>query len=253
VDRPCRMPLSSAVWLMPCCTSHLPDLMCLLRFSGCACTCMTLVSIIWWPSSSSYATCMALSSWDFFADHPLPSSSSTMRLIGLFVLIHASPPQAMRCFLGTTYSLGHRIVRTLSPAQVLRQSTTLLLMAWLRLVGCARYFKSFTVFCVGAHLSTATISASSTSPPTLSSTSAQSTLRLISTSLVRRSPSVRSASSTFLQRHISWLSSQKGYHPHCFRSLGLVSTSVVVRVSTTRGVKIIIVCIMCRSARSYPM
>jgi hypothetical protein len=33
----------------------------------------------------------------------------------------------------------------LSPARVLRPSTTLLLMAWLRLVGYANYFRSFTV------------------------------------------------------------------------------------------------------------
>jgi hypothetical protein len=92
---------------------------------------------------------------------------STPTLIGLGAWTPVGPPSATRCSLGITSSLGPPSGSPGSPTLVLRPSTGLSLMVWLRRAGYASSFWSFTTPSSGAHLSTATTSAPSISLSTL--------------------------------------------------------------------------------------
>jgi hypothetical protein len=118
--------------------------------------------------------------------------------------------------------------RTTSPVLVLRQSIVSWLTVWQRHVGSICFSKSYIVPYLGLHLYTATTSVRSTSPPTSSIIIAQSMLKLISTSFA----SALFASSTSRRPPSSPASSRRNYHPW---SSGLVSTSVMARVATSRA------------------
>jgi hypothetical protein len=100
-------------------------------------------------------------------------------LTGSVVPTLTGPLRATQCSWATTSSPGPRCVRTSSPIQELRRSTTPWPTAWQRHVGFDSCLWSCIAPCHRTLLSTATTSAPSTSAPTPFSTSAPSILRLI--------------------------------------------------------------------------
>jgi hypothetical protein len=130
--------------------------------------------------------------------------------------------------------------KTLSPIRALRRSTTSWPTAWQRHVGFASYSWSYTAPCCEQLWSTATTSASSTTPTQFSwcpSTSAPSLLRLISTSSMSVLPSGTFGSSTSQRLPSSLTSSPRGCPPRCSRSFSPISTFAVATISTTGGLE----------------
>jgi hypothetical protein len=105
-------------------------------------------------------------------------------------------------FLCTTWFPGRPSGRPSSSAPALRPSIMPLPMAWLRPLGYVSCSMSFRPRCLSAHLSTVTISAQCTYPPTPFSINAPSMWRLLFILSERRLPSVKSASSMY-RRHRS--------------------------------------------------
>jgi hypothetical protein len=134
------------------------------------------------------------------------TSSSTRMLTGPVIQTLTALRQAIRCSWGTTWFPGWPSGRLSSPAPALRPSIVPLPTAWLRPLGCVSYSTSFRPRRLGAHLSTVTISASCTYPPTPFSINAPSMWRLIFILSERRLPSVKFASS-MSRRHRSSLTS----------------------------------------------
>jgi hypothetical protein len=134
------------------------------------------------------------------------TSSSTRTLTGLVVQGLAALCQAMQCSYGTTWFPGRPSGIPSSSAPALRLSIMPLPMAWLRPLGCVSCSMSSRPRCLSAHLSTMTISAQCTYPPTLFSINTPSMWRLIFILSERRLPSVKSASS-MSRRHRSSLTS----------------------------------------------
>jgi hypothetical protein len=105
---------------------------------------------------------------------PPPSWSSTPTLTGPGARTLGAPPPASPSSSAATWCPGRRSASRSSPARVLRRSTVLWPTAWRRLRGSGSSSPSSTVPSPGARWSTATTSASSTSPPTRCSTSGPS-------------------------------------------------------------------------------
>jgi hypothetical protein len=129
-------------------------------------------------------------------------------------------------FLGTIWFPGRSSGRSSSPSPALRPSIVPLPTAWLRPLGCVSCSTSSRPCLLDAHLSTATISASCTYPPTPFSINTPSMWRLIFILSERRLPSVKSASSMSRRHHSSPTSSRRD-SPRCLMSFGQVSTSAV--------------------------
>jgi hypothetical protein len=123
------------------------------------------------------------------------TTSSTRTLTGPVVPTLTALCQAMRCSWGTTWFPGRSSGRLSSPTLALSPSIMLLPTAWLRPLGCVNCSTSSRPHRLDAHLSTTTISALRTYPPTLFSINASSMWRLIFILSERRLSSVKSASS----------------------------------------------------------
>jgi hypothetical protein len=136
----------------------------------------------------------------------------------------------MRCSWGTTWFPGRPSSRPLSPAPALRPSIVPLPMAWLRPLGCISCSTSSRLHRLGAHSSTATISASCTYPPTSFNINAPSMWRLIFILSERRLSSVKSASSMSRRHRSSPTSSRSDSLPRCLMSFGPVSTYAVAEL-----------------------
>jgi hypothetical protein len=158
------------------------------------------------------------------------TSSSTRTLTEPVVQTLAALRQAMRCSWETTWFHGWSSSRPSSPAPALRPNIAPLPMAWLRPLGYVSSFMSSRPRRLGAHLSTTTISALCTYPPTLFSINGPSMWRLIFILSERRLPSVKSASSMSRRHRSSPTSSQKDSPPQCLMSFGSVSTSAVAEL-----------------------
>jgi hypothetical protein len=209
-----RLPTTTSLGLSS--TSHSSGPTLPTRSSRCASTCMTPVSPISQLHSASFGTSRAPSITACFFVVPLrQTSSSTMMLTGPVVSTLASPLQAMRCFWATTSSPDPRSVKTSSPVQALRQSTTSWPTMWQRCVGFVSSLWSSTAPCRGPPWSTTTTLASSTSPPTPFNTSASSILRLMFTLSVSTLPSGTFVSSTSRRLLSSPISSSRGCPPRC--------------------------------------
>jgi hypothetical protein len=131
---------------------------------------------------------------------------------------------------GTTWFPSRPSGRPLSPALALRPSVMPLPTAWLRPLGCVSCSTSSRPCRLGAHLSTATISASCTYPPTPFNINALNMWRLIFILFERRLPSVKSASSMSRRHRSSPTSSLRDSPPRCLMSFGPVSTSAVAEL-----------------------
>jgi hypothetical protein len=95
-------------------------------------------------------------------------------------------------FLGATWCPGQRSGRASSTAPAQRSSIASSPTAWLRPLGCVSYSISSRLRRLGAHLSTATILASCTYPPTPFNINTPNMWRLIFILSERRWPSVKS-------------------------------------------------------------
>jgi hypothetical protein len=205
-------------------------------------TCTTPVSPISRLPSASYTTSEApLTTACFFAAPLCQTSSSTLTLVGPVVPTLAGPLWVTRCSWATTSSPSHRSTRTSSPVRALRRSTVLWLTVWWRRAG----FISCSWSCIAPYReplwSTTATSTASTSLPTSFSTSTRSMLRLISISSASALPSRTFVFSMSQRLPNSPTSSPRGYPPQCSRSFGPDSTSVMARVSTSGGVRELIV------------
>jgi hypothetical protein len=158
------------------------------------------------------------------------TSSSTQTLTRPIVQTLASLRQAMWCSWGTAWFPSRPSGRASSPAPALRPSIVPLPMPWLRPPGYVSCSMSSRRHRLGAHLSTMTISASCTYPPTPFSINAPSMWRLIFILSERRLSSVMSASSRSQRHRSSPTSSRRGSLPRCLMSFGLVSTSAVAEL-----------------------
>jgi hypothetical protein len=141
--------------------------------------------------------------------------------------MHAALHQAMRCCWGTTWFPGWPSGRPSSPDPALRPIIVPLPTAWLRSLGCVSCSTGSRPHRLGAHLSTVTISALCTYPPTPFNINAPSMWRLIFILSKRRLSSVKSASSMSRRHHSSPTSSRRDSPPQCLMSFGPVSTSAV--------------------------
>jgi hypothetical protein len=158
------------------------------------------------------------------------TSLSTWMLTRPVVQIHATLRQAMQCSWGTTWFPSWPSGRPSSPTPALRLSIVSLPTVWLRPLGYVSCSMSSRPRHLSAYLSTATISAPCTYPPTPFNINAPSLWRLIFILSERRLPSVKSASSTFRRHHSSPTSLRRDSPPQCLMSFGLVSTSAVAKL-----------------------
>jgi hypothetical protein len=149
--------------------------------------------------------------------------SSTLTLTELIVQTLTALRQAMRCSWGTTWFPGRPSDRPSSPAPALRPSIVLLPTAWLRPLGYVSCSTSSRPCRLGVLLTTVTISASCTSPPTLFNINASNMLRLIFILSERRLPSVKSVSSMSRQHRSSLTSSRRDSPSRCLMSFGPVN------------------------------
>jgi hypothetical protein len=138
-------------------------------------------------------------------------------------------------FLGITWFPGRPSGRLSSPAPPLRPIIVPLPMAWLKPLGCINCSTSSRPHHLSAHLSTATISASYTYPPTPFNINAPSMWRLIFILSERRLPSVKSTSSMSRRHRSSPTSSRRDSPPRCLMSFGSVSTSAVLELWLSGG------------------
>jgi hypothetical protein len=146
------------------------------------------------------------------------------------VQTHTVLRQAIRCSWGTTWYPGRPSGRPSSPAPALRPSIVPLPTAWLRPLSYVSCSASSRPRRLGAPLSTATISASCTYPPTPFNINAPSMWRLIFILSERRLSSVKSASSMSRRHRSSPTSSRRDSPPRCLMSFGSVSTSAVAEL-----------------------
>jgi hypothetical protein len=149
---------------------------------------------------------------------------------GSVVQTQAALHQAMRCSWGTTWYPGRPSGRSSSPAPALRPSIASLPMAWLRPLGYVNCSTSSRPHCLGAHLSTMTISALCTYPPISFSINTPSMWRLIFILTEKRSPSVKSTSSMSRRHRSSPTSSRRDSPPRFLMSFSPVSTSAVAEL-----------------------
>ena len=112
-------------------------------------------------------------------------------LTGLAVPTLADRPLAMQCSSGIIWCSDPPSVNTQSLGRVQRPSIALWQMVSLKLLGCVSYSWSFATLLTEPHWSTVTTLVPYISPPTQSSISARSTLRLISTLFGSGLPSAR--------------------------------------------------------------
>jgi hypothetical protein len=133
-------------------------------------------------------------------------------------------------FLRATWFPGRPSSRPSSPAPALRPSIVPLSTAWLKPLGCISCSTSSRPRRLGTHLSTVTISASCTYPPTSFNINTPSMWRLIFILSERRLPSIKSVSSMSRQHRSSPTSSQRDSPPRCLMSFGRVSTYVVAEL-----------------------
>jgi hypothetical protein len=158
------------------------------------------------------------------------TSLSTRTLTGPVVQTLTALHQAMQCSWGTTWFPDRPSGRPSSPTPALRPSIMPLPTAWLRPLGCVSCSTSSRPHRLGAHLSTATISAPCTYPPTSFSINAPSMWRLIFILSKRTLPSIKSTSSMSRRHRSSPTSSRRGSPPRCLISFGPVSTSAVAEL-----------------------
>jgi hypothetical protein len=226
-----RTPLSSRALQELSSTWHSHGLTSPTPCSRSVCTCMTLGSPIWRSWSASYTIFRERHTTVFFCVvRAALTSSSTQTLTGLVVQTHTTLHQAMRCSWGTIWFPSRPSGRPLPPAPALRLSTVSLPMAWLRPICCVSCSTSSRPHRLGAHLSTAIISALCTYPLTMFSINAPSMWRLIFILSERRLSLVKFVSSMSRWHHNSSTSSWRDSPPRCLMSFGPVSIPAVAEL-----------------------
>jgi hypothetical protein len=159
----------------------------------------------------------------FFAALLRQTSSPTLMLTGAVVPTPTNPLRATRCSWATTLSPGLQSVRTSSPVRALRRSTASWPTVCQSLAGFVSCFWSCIAPCRRPLWSIVITSASSTSQPTLSSTSAPSMLRSIFTLSESALPSETFMSSTSQGLLSLPTSSQRGCPLQCSQSFDPIS------------------------------